>query len=181
MSNNNDESSPAVMELSASSTGAEVGSTNALKAGVVDDTSEYDLALLEEVGNYNTHIPEPKEKTKNFESVTVALMNRRIPFKNPRTIMERFGHLKRMHGMKMSKQQSISGVENFGDDDPVAELMEDLIQKINDHEALKDGKKNEKQNKEVQLVAGEKALCEKCCANSQWESKSHWWRCSCSI
>jgi hypothetical protein len=165
---NNDESSPAVMELSTSRTGAEVGSTNALKAGVVDDkvnkvwTLEYDLALLEEVGNYNAHIHELKEKTKNFESVTVALMNRRIPFKKPRTIMERFGHLKRMHGVKMSKQQSTSSVENFGDDDPVAELMEDLIQEINDHEALKDGKKNEKQNKEVQLVAGGKALREKC-------------------
>ncbi len=76
-----------------------------LKAGVVDDrvnkvwTLEYDLALLEEVGDYNAHIPEPKEKTKNFESVTVALMNRGIPFKNPRTIMERLGHLKRMHGV----------------------------------------------------------------------------------
>jgi hypothetical protein len=86
---NNDESSPAVMELSTSSTGAEVGSTNALKAGVVDDrvnkvwTLEYDLALLEEVGNYNAHIPEPKEKMKNFESVTVALINCRIPFKTP--------------------------------------------------------------------------------------------------
>ncbi len=76
--------------------------------------------------------------------------------------MERLGHLKRMHGVKMSKQQSTSGVENFGDDDPVAELMEDLIQEINDHDALNDGKKNEKQNKEVQLVAGGKALHEKC-------------------
>jgi hypothetical protein len=165
---NNDESSPAIMDLSTSSTGAEVGSTNALKAGVVDDrvnkvwTLEYDLALLEEVGNYNVHIPEPKEKMKNFESVTVALMNCRIPFKKPRTIMERFGHLKRMHGVKMSKQQSTSGMENFSDDNPVAELMEDLIQEINDHDALKDGKKNEKQNKEVQLVAGGKALCDKC-------------------
>ncbi len=62
----------------------------------------------------------------------------------------------------MSKQQSTSGVENFGNDDPVAELMEDLIQEINNHEALKDGKKNEKQKKEVQLVAGGKALHEKC-------------------
>ncbi len=76
--------------------------------------------------------------------------------------MERFGRLKRMHGVKMSKQQSTSGVENFGDDNPVAELMEDLIQEMNDHDALKDGKKNEKQNKEVQLVAGGKALREKC-------------------
>jgi hypothetical protein len=33
---NNDESSPAI-ELSASNTGAEVGSTSAVKAGVVDD------------------------------------------------------------------------------------------------------------------------------------------------
>jgi hypothetical protein len=40
--------------------------------------------------------------------------------------------------------------------------MEDLIQEINDHDALNDGKKNEKQNKEVQLVAGGKALHEKC-------------------
>jgi hypothetical protein len=115
---------------------------------VVDDrvnmvwTLEYDLALLEEVGNYNAHIPELKEKMKNFESVTVALMNCGIPFKNPWTIMERLGHLKRMHGVKMSKQQSTSGVENFGDEDPVAELMEDLIQEMNDHDALKDEKKN---------------------------------------
>jgi hypothetical protein len=105
---------------------------------VVDDrvnmvwTLEYDLALLEEVGNYNAHIPELKEKMKNFE----------IPFKNPWTIMERLGHLKRMHGVKMSKQQSTSGVENLGDEDPVAELMEDLIQEMNDHDALKDEKKN---------------------------------------
>jgi hypothetical protein len=143
---NIDESSPA-MELSTSNTGAEVGSNNSVKAGVVDDrankvwTLEYDLALLEEVMNYNAHIPEPKEKMKNFESVTVALMNRAILFKNPWTIMERFGHLKRMHGMKMSKQQSTSGVENFGGEDPVAELMEDLIQEMNYHDALKDEKK----------------------------------------
>jgi hypothetical protein len=74
------------MELSTSNTGAEVGSNNSGKAGVVDDrvnkvrTLEYDLALLEEVGNYNAHIPEPKEKMKSFKSVTVALMNHGIPF-----------------------------------------------------------------------------------------------------
>jgi hypothetical protein len=55
--------------------------------------------------------------------------------------MERSGHLKKMHCVKMSKQQSTSGVENFGDKDPLAELMEDLIQEINDHDALKDEKK----------------------------------------
>jgi hypothetical protein len=51
--------------------------------------------------------------------------------------MERFSHLKRMHGVKMSKQQSTSGVENFSNEDPLAELMEELIQEMNDHDALK--------------------------------------------
>jgi hypothetical protein len=141
------ESSPTEMEVSTSNTGAEVGSNNSVKAGVVDNklskvwTLEYVLALLEVVGNYNSHIPEPKEKSKNFESVTEALMNHGIPFKNPRTILERFSHLKRMHGVKMSKQQSPSGVENFSDEDPLAELLEDLIQEMNDHDALKDEKR----------------------------------------
>ncbi len=32
---------------------------------------EYDLALLEEVGNFNAHILEPKKKTKKFENVNM--------------------------------------------------------------------------------------------------------------
>jgi len=67
-----------------------------------------------------------------------------------------------MYSVKMSKQQSTSGVESFFDEDPIADLMEDLVQEINDHDALKDEKIKEKQNKEVQLVAGGKALCDKC-------------------
>jgi hypothetical protein len=167
------ELSPDDMDASASNTGAEAdtyaSNNSSVKAGASADdkvnkvwTLEYDLALLEEVGNYNAHIPETKEKTKNFESVLVALMNRGIPFKNSRTIMERFSYLKMMHSMKMSKQQSTSGVESFCDEDPLAHLMEDLIQEMNDHEALKDEKSKKKQNKEVQLVAGGKALCDKC-------------------
>jgi hypothetical protein len=130
-------------------------------------TLEYDLALLEEVGNFNAHILEPKEKTKNFENVTTALINCGIPFKNPRTIMDRFSCLKRMHTAKMAKQQSTSGVENSSNEDPLADLMEDLLQDIMDNEAMKDESKKEKKNKEEQLVAGGKALREKmCCTDS---------------
>jgi hypothetical protein len=68
-------------------------------------------------------------------------MNHDIPFKKPQTIMERSSYFKRMHGMKMSKQQSTSGVENFTDEDPLAFLREDLIQEMNDHDALKDEKR----------------------------------------
>jgi hypothetical protein len=32
-------------------------------------------------------------------------------------------------------------VENFSDEDPLAELLEDLIQEMNDHDALKDEKR----------------------------------------
>jgi hypothetical protein len=71
---------------------------------------EYDLALLEEVGNFNAHILEPKKKTKKFENVN----------------------------------------------------MEDLLQDIMDNEAMKDESKKAKQNKGEQLVAGGKALWEKC-------------------
>jgi hypothetical protein len=163
------ESSPADMEAYPSNTGAEASNNSSVKAGALADdkvnkvwTLEYDLALLEEVGNYNAHIPEPKEKTKNFESVLVALMNCGIPFKNSRTIVERFSYLKRMLSVKMSKQQSTFGMESFCDEDPLADLMEDLIQEMNDHEALKDEKSKEKQNKKVQLVAGGKALHDKC-------------------
>ncbi len=67
-------------------------------------TLEYGIALLEEVGNYNAHIPGLKEKTEKIENVTQALMNHGIPFKNPRTIMDRFSHLKRSHASKMAKQ-----------------------------------------------------------------------------
>ncbi len=142
---------------------------NSAKAGASADdklykvqTLEYDLALLEDVGNYNAQIPEPKEKMKNFESVPVALMNHGIPLTNSHTIMERFSYLKRMHSVKMSKQQSTSCVESFCDEDPLADLIEDIIQEMNDHDVLKDEKYKEKQNKELQLVAGGKALHDKC-------------------
>jgi hypothetical protein len=64
---------------------------------------EYDITLLEEVENCNAHIPRPKEKTKK-ENATQAMMNCGIPFKNPRTIMERISHLKRSHASMMAMQ-----------------------------------------------------------------------------
>ncbi len=64
-------------------------------------------------------------------------MNRGITFKNPRTIMDRFSHLKRSHASKMANQQSTSGVKKFSDEDPLADLMEDLFQEIKDNEAMK--------------------------------------------
>jgi hypothetical protein len=168
------ESSPTAMDGSAANSDlkeAEAGTQVASSSGKGLDEKEkvskawileYDLALLEEIRNFNAHILEPKEKTKNFENVTTALINRGIPFKNPRTIMDRFSYLKRMHTAKMAKQQSTSGVENFSDEDPLADLMEDLLQDIMDNEAMKDESKKEKQSKEEQLVAGGKALHEKC-------------------
>jgi hypothetical protein len=115
---------------------------------------EYDLTLLEEFGNYNAHIPGPKEKAKKVENMTQALMNHGIPFKNPRTIMNRFSHLRRSHVSKMTKQKSTLGVENFSDNDPLDDLIEDFLQEIMDNEAMKDNAKQEKQIKEEQLVAG---------------------------
>jgi hypothetical protein len=125
-------------------------------------TLEYDIALLEEVRNYNAHIPRPKEKTTQFENVTQALINCGTPFKNPGTILVRFSHLKRSHASKMAKQQSTSGVENFSDEDPLADLMEDLLQEIKDNDAMKDDAKQEKQSKEEQLAVGGKAFRDKC-------------------
>jgi hypothetical protein len=125
-------------------------------------TLKYGIALLEEVGNYNAHIPGLKEKTEKIENVTQALMNHGIPFKNPRTIMDRFSHLKRSHASKMAKQQSTSGVEILSDEDPLADLIMEGLQEIKDNEAMKDDAKQEKQSKEEQLVAGGKALHDKC-------------------
>jgi hypothetical protein len=62
----------------------------------------------------------------------------------------------------MANQQSTSGVENFSDEDPLADLMEDLFQEIKDNKAMKDDAKQEKQSKEEQLVAGGQDLHDKC-------------------
>ncbi len=113
---------------------------NSVKAVVADDklnklwTLEYDLDLPEELSSYIAHIPEPKEKKKNFES------------RNLWTIMERFSYLKRMHAMKISRQHTNSGVENFANKDPLADLLEDLLLETNNM-ALMEEKENEKQTR----------------------------------
>ena len=92
--------------------------------------------------------------------------------------MDRFSPLKRSHASKMANQQSTSGVENFSDEDPLADLMEDLLQEIKDNEAMKDDAKQEKQSKEEQLVAGGKAqaLHDKCAVQIlAGNANSYWW------
>jgi hypothetical protein len=69
-------------------------------------------------------------------------------------------------------------VENFSDEDRLADLMEDLLQEIKDNEAMKDDAKQEKQSKEEQLVAGGKAqaLHDKCAVQIlAGNANSYWW------
>ncbi len=66
-------------------------------------TLEYDLALLEEVETTTLTFQGHRKKQK-IENVTQDLMNCGIPFKNPKSIMDRFNHLKRSHASKMAMQ-----------------------------------------------------------------------------
>ncbi len=53
-------------------------------------------------------------------------------------------------------------MEILSDEDPLADLIMEGLQEIKDNEAMKDDAKQEKQSKEEQLVAGGKALHDKC-------------------
>jgi hypothetical protein len=58
--------------------------------------------------------------------------------------MERFNYLKRMHAKKMSKQHSNFGVKSYAKKDPLADLLEDLLQEMNNRRALKDEKEEKR-------------------------------------
>jgi hypothetical protein len=61
-----------------------------------------------------------------------------------------------------AKKEATAGVEVWGDDDdPVAQLMEDLLEEVKDFEAEKAQMADDKNNKEACLVAGGKVLHEK--------------------
>jgi hypothetical protein len=126
-------------------------------------TEEFDMALLEEIGNCGAHIPGHNQTTKCWENVTVALKARGIPFDNPRTIQRRWSSMKLKFVAKRAKEEATSGVENFGDDDdnPLLQLMEDLLDEMKDCEVEKAQKRDAKRNKEESLVAGGKLLRDK--------------------
>jgi hypothetical protein len=108
-------------------------------------TVEFDIALLEEVGNCNAHIPGHKQTTKCIEAVTEALKARGIPFDSARTIQHRWEHLKKKYIKKKANEEATAGMEDFGEeDDPFSQLMEELLEEIKDHEAERNKKKMRK-------------------------------------
>jgi hypothetical protein len=125
-------------------------------------TTEQNIALLEEVGNFGAHIPAPRQTKKCWENVTEALKSRGNANNNYRTIQNQFMELKAKFLAERAKKEATAGVEDFGDDDdPVAQLMEDLLEEVKDFEAEKAQMTDEKRNKEASLVAGGKILREK--------------------
>jgi len=78
------------------------------------------------------------------------------------TIQHQFLDLKAKFLAEWAKKEATAGVEDFGDDDdPVAQLMEDLLEEVKDFEAEKAQMADDKKNKEGSLVAGGKELREK--------------------
>jgi len=125
-------------------------------------TRELDIALLEEVGNLGAHTPGHNQATKCWLNVLEALKSRGGPYDNHRTIQRRFYTLKDKFVSDRAKREATSGREDFGDDDdPFTQLMEDLLQEIQDFEAEKSLKRDEKKSREAELVAGGQKLRDK--------------------
>ncbi len=125
-------------------------------------TRELDIALLEEVGNLGAHTPGHNQATKCWLNVLEALKSRGVPYDNHRTIQRRFYTLKDKFVSDRAKREATSGREDFGDDDdPFTQLMEDLLQEIQDFEAEKSLKRDEKKSREAELVAGGQKLRDK--------------------
>jgi hypothetical protein len=54
---------------------------------------------------------------------------------NYQMIQHQFLDLKAKFLAEWAKKEAAAGVEDFGDDDPVAQLMEDLLEEVKDFEA----------------------------------------------
>jgi hypothetical protein len=125
-------------------------------------TTDQNIALLEEVGNFGAHIPAPRQTKKCWENVIEALKSRGNTNNNYQMIQHQVLDLKAKFLAERANKEATAGVEDFGDDDdPVAQLMEDLLEEVKDFEAEKGQMTDDKKNKEASLVAGGKVLHEK--------------------
>jgi hypothetical protein len=125
-------------------------------------TTDQNIALLEAVGNFSAHIPAPRQTKKCWENVTEALKSRGNTNYNYWMIQHQFMDLKAKFLTEWAKKEATAGVEDFrDDDDPIAQLMEDLLEKVKDFEAEKAQMADDKKNNEASLVAGGKVLREK--------------------
>jgi hypothetical protein len=99
-------------------------------------TTEQNIALLEEFGKCGAHIPAPRQTRKCWENVVVALKSRGNTNNNYQMIQHHFLDLKAKFMAERVKEEATAGVEDFGDDDdPLCQLMEDLLEEIKDFEA----------------------------------------------
>jgi hypothetical protein len=80
-------------------------------------TVEFDIALLEEVGSCNAHIPRQKWTTKCFEAVTEALKACGMQFYSAQIIQHCWEHLKKKYIKKKANEEVTAGVEDFGDEE----------------------------------------------------------------
>ncbi len=68
-------------------------------------TVEFDIALLEDVGNCGAHILGHDQTTKSFEAVPEALKARSMPFDSAQTIQCCWVHLKGKYIKKMASKK----------------------------------------------------------------------------
>ncbi len=74
-----------------------------------------------------------------------------MSYDNPRTIQHRWEKLRDQFVSKKAKEEPTAGIEDFGEDDPFNQLVEDLLMEIKDHEVEKEQKRENKKSREESL------------------------------